>query len=185
MTKGELREIAEKTVADKTILGSEYFSPAEAFAGLAEAIIDRHDSGSLPQEIKTNRPLGPVEMPDSRPGISRVTLKEVYELAGQASRFIHQSGCLPSSLEIRTARIGSGSLFALFSAVYLNMISGSLGSDFEVPSFDPYPRTNEEEIVQAVRDLKSWPVHRPDLDMNRIVELTKLQLWTLKPAHRK
>jgi len=51
--------------------------------------------------------------------------------------------------------------------------------------FDPYPRTNEDEIVRAVRELKSWPVHRPDLDMDKIVELTKLQLWTLKPAQRK
>jgi len=33
--------------------------------------------------------------------------------------------------------------------------------------------------------VKSWPVHRPDLDMEKIVEMTKLQLWTLKPAHRK
>jgi hypothetical protein len=76
-------------------------------------------------------------------------------------------------------------LFALFSAVYLDMISNSPDSDYEVPAFDPYPRTNENEIIQAVRGLKSWPVHRPDLDMERIVELTRLQLWTLKPAHRK
>jgi hypothetical protein len=44
---------------------------------------------------------------------------------------------------------------------------------------------NESEIVRAVRELKSWPVHRPDLDMEKIVEYTRLQLWTLKPAHRK
>jgi peptidoglycan/xylan/chitin deacetylase (PgdA/CDA1 family) len=185
MTKAELREIAENTIQNKTILGGEYFSPAEAFAGLAGAIFEYKNKGLLPQEIKADHPLGPVEMPDFQPEISRVTLQEVYELAGLANEHIRQVGSLPSSLEARSSRIGAGSLFALFSSIYLDMISKSPHSEYKVPIFYPYPRTNEEEIVQAVRDLKSWPVHRPDLDMNRIVELTKLQLWTLKPAHRK
>jgi peptidoglycan/xylan/chitin deacetylase (PgdA/CDA1 family) len=185
MTKEELREIAEKAIKDKAILGSEYFSPAEAFAALARAIVNYQAKGSLLQEMEANRPLGPVEMPGSQPELSRVTLEEVYELAGKANKHIRQAGSLPSSLEVRGSRIGAGSLFALFSAVYLDMISNSPDSDYEVPAFDPYPRTNENEIIQAVRGLKSWPVHRPDLDMERIVELTRLQLWTLKPAHRK
>jgi hypothetical protein len=29
---------------------------------------------------------------------------------------------------------------------------------------------------------KEWPVHREDLEMSHLIELTKLQLWTLKPA---
>jgi len=135
--------------------------------------------------MKANRPLGPVEMPNPQPEISRVTLEEAYELAAKANEHIHQVGSLPSSLEIRNARIGTGSLFALFIAVYVDMISRKPASDYEVPSFDPYPRTNEKEIVQSIRDFKSWPVHRPDLDMEKIVEMTKLQLWTLKPAHRR
>ena len=185
ITKEELREIAEKTIKNKSIFGSEYFSPAEAFAGLAQAIADYQNKGSLPQEMKANRPLGPVEMPNPQPEISQLTLEEVYELAGKANEYIHQSSSLPSFLQIRGSQIGAGSLFALFSAVFLDTASGRPSSDYEVPSFDPYPRTNEKEIVQSIRDFKSWPVHRPDLDMERIVEMTKLQLWTLKPAHRK
>jgi len=185
ITKEELREIAEKAIKNRSIFGSEYFSPAEAFAGYAGAIVDYQSKGSLPQEMKANRPLGPVEMPNPQPEISRVTLEEAVELAAKASEYIRQFGSLPPSLKIRDLRIGAGSLFALFSAVCLDMISRNTVPDYEVPSFDPYPRTNEKEIVQAIRDLKSWPVHRPDLDMEKIVEMTKLQLWTLKPAHRK
>jgi hypothetical protein len=185
VTKEELQEIAENTIKNKTIFGSEYFSPAEAFAGYAEAIVNYQTKGSQLQEMKAIRPLGPVEMPNPQPEIFRVTLEEVYELAGRANNYIHQVGSLPSSLEIRDARIGAGSLFALFSAVYLDMISRNPVSDYDVPSFDPYPRTNENEIVQGIRDLKSWPVHRPDLNMEKIVEMTKMQLWTLKPAHRR
>jgi len=57
--------------------------------------------------------------------------------------------------------------------------------EYDVPAFEPYPRTNETKIVGEVEGYKGWPVHRPDLDMSRIVEFTKLQLWTLKPAHRR
>ena len=185
MTKGELREIAENAVRKRAILGSEYFSPAEAFAGFAAAIIDYQVRGSLLSEIKADHPLGPVKMPDSQPGVSKVTLEEVYELAGQSIEHIGQAGSLPSTLDVRGSRVGAGSLFALFSSVYLDMNSKSPDSEYEVPVFDPYPRTNENEIVEVVRKLKSWPVHRLDLDMEKIVELTKLQLWTLKPAHRR
>src|SRR4030042_6682693 len=69
MTKDELREIAEKTVKDKSILGSDYFSPAEAFAGLTGAIVNYQTKGSLLKETEANRPLGPVEMPDSQPAL--------------------------------------------------------------------------------------------------------------------
>jgi hypothetical protein len=185
VTKDELQEIAENTIKNKTVFGSEYFSPAEAFAGYAEAIVNYQTKGSQLQEMKAIRPLGPAVMPNPQPEILRVTLEEVYELAEKANEYIHQSGSLPSSLHIRDSRIGAGSLFALFSSAYLDMASGRPSSDYEVPSFDPYPRTNEKEIIDCFRDLKSWPVHRPDLNMGKIVELTKLQLWTLKPAHRR
>jgi len=185
ITKEELREIAENTIKNKTIFGGEYFSPAEAFAGYADGIVDYQNKGSLPPKMKSNQPLGPTELPNTQPEISRVTLKEVVELAGKANEYVHQAGSLPSSLQIRGSRIGAGSLFALFSAVYLDMISRKPVSDYDVPSFDPYPQTNEKEIIQAIRDLKTWPVHRPDLDMEKIVEMTRLQLWTLKRAHRR
>jgi hypothetical protein len=62
------------------------------------------------------------------------------------------------------------------------MDSGKPRPEYDIPSFEPYPRTNEAKIIGEVEGYKTWPVHKPDLDMSRIVEFTKLQLWTLKPA---
>jgi peptidoglycan/xylan/chitin deacetylase (PgdA/CDA1 family) len=185
ITQEDLKEIAAKATREKTVWISEYFSPAEAFAALGETIAEYQQKRAVPQSAKTNHPLGPLEMPVSTPEVSRVTLQEVYDLAGWANEYVRQADVLPSSLTLKGSRIGTGSLFVLFSAVYLDMTSKSLKPEYDVPPFDPFPRTNEEAIVQAVRGLKSWPVHRPDLDMGRIVELTRLQLWTLKPAQRK
>lgn len=185
LTGAELREIAADSLKKKTIVTSEYFSPAEAFAGFAKSIGEYQANGLLPQNLKTIRPFGPSEMPVSQPEISHVTLKDVYELARKASDYIRQVGSLPSFLTVGNTRIGTGSLFVLFSAVYLDMNSKNLKSDYEVPSFDPYPKTNENEIIRQIKSYKSWPVHRRDLDMNNSVEMTKMQLWTLKPAHKK
>ena len=185
LTAQELRAIAENTLQKKTIVPSESFSPAEALAGLAKSITDYRNGGSLSEDLKVIRPLGPPEMPVAQPEVSRVALREVYELAEAAAEHIRRTGCLPSSLAVRNRRVGAGSLFALFSAVYLDLCSKKSSRNYEVPSFDAYPKTNENDIIQRVQSLKSWPVHRPDLDMTHLVEMTKMQLWTLKPAHKK
>ncbi|MCJ7682353.1 MAG: hypothetical protein MUP70_16620 [Candidatus Aminicenantes bacterium] len=186
MSEEELRDIAGAVVKQKTILPSEYFSPAEAFAGLAGSILDFRESGSLPQNLQIKiRPFGPLEMPVTRPEISHVSLDEVYELAEASNDCIIRSGSLPSFLKVRDLRIGTGSLYALFCMAYLDMGSKNPAAEYVLSAFDPYPRTNENEIIQRINNYKTWPVHRRDLDMSGIVEKTRLQLWTLKPAHIK
>ena len=54
---------------------------------------------------------------------------------------------------------------------------------YEVITFDSYPKANEEIIIGEVEDYKHWIVHRTDLDMSYLAEMTRMQLWTLKPAH--
>ena len=48
--------------------------------------------------------------------------------------------------------------------------------------FDSYPKANEERIITEVEGYKHWIVHRTDLDMSHLAEMTRMQLWTLKPA---
>jgi hypothetical protein len=113
-----------------------------------------------------------------------VTSEDVYRLAGEAADIINRTGTLPAWLSVGKVRLGTGSLFALFSAVFLDLNAKKPGRVYEAPAFEPYPRTNEAAIIREVEGYKSWPVHRPDLDMSGIVEFTRLELWTLKPATR-
>ena len=183
--RDDLLEMAELTVKRDTILPGEDVSPAEAFFGLVRSILEYQEGGSLPESLSIEtRPFGPLDMPVSRPEITRVSLEEVYGLANAADDVISASGALPAVLDVGGSRIGTGSLYALFCAVYSDMDSGAPAEGYQVPAFDPYPRTNEEEIARRVNGYKDWPVHRRDLDMSTIVEKTRLQLWTLKPAHR-
>jgi hypothetical protein len=79
--------------------------------------------------------------------------------------------------------IGTGSLFHLFSSVYLDILAEKPQEVYDVIPFDPYPRENEEAIISEVEGYKYWIVHKPDLDMTKLVATTRMQLWTLKPAH--
>jgi peptidoglycan/xylan/chitin deacetylase (PgdA/CDA1 family) len=184
LTGDELRDIAGKTLKTKALAPTEGFSPAEALAGLARSLAEYERSGALPQNLVTDHPLGPMEMPKAQPEISRLKLEDVYGLAREADEYIRRNGSLPAWLTVGKARIGTGSLFALFSAVYLDAGSAKLRPEYDVLAFEPYPKTNEADIIKEVEGYKTWPVHRRDLDMSKIVEFTKLQLWTLKEATR-
>jgi hypothetical protein len=179
-----LADMAAAALRTKALAPHGEHSPAETFAALARSLCDIAWRGIPPNIVVMGHPLGPLEMPPEQPEISRVKLEDVYGLAGKAVDAIDHTGALPAWLTVGNARIGTGSLFALFSAVYLDAGLAKLRPEYDVPAFEPYPRTNEAEIIKEVEGYKTWPVHRRDLDMSKIVEFTRLQLWTLKEATR-
>ena len=185
MSKRTLHDIALKTTDANNFVICEDFSPAEIFMGLVKSIGRYRREKFLPGIIKKIALLGPMERPNTKSEISMVTIEQVHQLVRETEAYVATYGRLPTNLSIDNHPIGTGSLFALFCNVYLDMYTGSVSRAYPVPEFDPYPRWNEDEIIQEIEGYKSWPVHRRDLDMSRIVEFTKLQFWTLKPAHSK
>jgi len=184
ITRRDLRDMARRALQERALAPSDDFSPAEAFAGLAGSIAAAGRGDGLPDGLAAVHALGPKERPLVRPETPRVTYAEALALAEAASAHIAATGTLPPSLQTGSARIGTGSLFALFCDVFLDLDGGRPKASYDVPEFEAYPLGNEKKISGEIEGYKTWPVHRPDLDMSRIVELTRLQLWTLKPAHR-
>ncbi len=182
LTSDELAAIAADALRTRTLSPSPDFSPAEAFAGLAESLTLFHDGGVLPRRLKVAHPLGPAERAEESGAEGRLPMKDVIALAIRAGQEIDRTGALPSVLPAGGRRLGPGRLFALFAAAYLDLAAGRPRAEYDPAPFEPYPRTYEKGCLDLIRGYKSWPVHRPDLDMSRILEYTKLQLWTLKPA---
>lgn len=117
------------------------------------------------------------------PGISSVSMEQVFALAKASRDIIRNQGHLPAELEVEEHGVGTGSLLHLFSRVYLDIVGQGLQNSYEVIPFDSYPRENEELIISEVEGYKNWIVHRTDLDMSFLADMTRMQLWTLKPAH--
>ena len=184
ITQAELAAIASRILAEKEIVIDDHYSPAEVFYALVASIVECQDTGILPAEAKRLSPFGPVQMPPVRPEKDTALRSQVFDLAREALAIIKSSGILPHLLLFDDKAIGTGSLLALFSDMFLSLRAESIPAEFEVPAFDAHPVENLDAIVKSVEGCKSWPVHREDLDMSHLVEMTKMQLWTLKPALR-
>jgi len=185
ITAHDLLRLARGVVDRERILIDRDYSPAEQFGALAESLAVYKETGELPRRMDRFSPLGPMRMPPVEPGCARVARDQVLALAQEADIFIHEHRCLPAELELAGCRIGTGSLLSLFSTAYSALSSGRVSEEFQVKAFEAYPHENSENILQSVEGCKGWPVHRRDLDMSRLVEFTKMQLWTLKPARKR
>jgi len=184
ITQMKLAEIATRILAEKKVVIDDFYSPAEVFYALVESIIEFEVSGDLPKNVARQSPFGPVLNPIVQPEVKRISNARAFDLAHYARAFIRIRNTLPHWLKLDDKRIGTGSLLALFSEMFLSLRADSVPEEFIILPFDAYPNDNLEAIVKSVEGCKSWPVHREDLDMTHLVEMTKMQMWTLKPAFR-
>lgn len=182
ITKEELEKIALRIIEEKAIVIDDYYSPAEVFTALSSALSNYDKNGQLPEKVGIERPFGPTEMPSQNPEVEKITKVQALELTRLAHDYVKINNRLPHALSVNDKKIGAGSLKALFSEMYIAINNGKMSDNIQVLSFAAYPAENEENIIQEVQGYKGWPVHREDLDMSHLVEMTKLQLWTLKPA---
>jgi hypothetical protein len=185
MSAAGLRAFAAEALRTGTIPDGGNFSPAEAFAGFTASIAAAAGGASLPRELASLRPLGPPEREAAPPKPVTLSREAAFDLARRAVGEIRRTGALPARLASGGTMIGTGPLFALFAAVYLDLADGKPKAAYGAGPFEAYPRANEKAVVDAILGYKTWPVHKPDLDMSAVVEQTRLQLWTLKPAVRK
>jgi hypothetical protein len=179
---GDLGKITGRILDEKRLVIDDHYSPAEIFGAVAYALTQYDRQGQIPEQIRILRPLGPLEMPVRDPEVGQVPSISVFQLASEGIQYIEETGHLPASLKFEGQHIGTGSLLALFSELYAKIAIGETLDQIDVIPMEPYPSVNEHQIIREVEACQTWPVHREDLDMGHLVELTRLQLWTLKPA---
>jgi hypothetical protein len=180
--RDDLLRIAARIGDEGKVVIDDRYAPAEVFAALAESLVQFGGENVMPGPVSVKRPLGPTEMPPSVPGTDHITSEATIQLARDAKEFMERTGHLPHCLDDEGNKIGTGSLLALFADCYSRIHEGTVPDELNIRTMEPYPSFHEEQIIREVAACKSWPVHREDLDMARIIEMTRLQLWTLKPA---
>lgn len=180
--KKDLVRIAGKIVSDRGVVYDDFYSPSEVYAALSRSLHEYSQNGKIPGKLPRESPLGPMVMPSEMQGAFSVSIDQVYDLAGASREIIRNRGHLPSELIMDTTSIGIGSLLHLFSSAYLDILAKAERETYEVIPFDCYPKEHEEDIIGEVMSYKDWIVHRTDLDMAHLAEMTRMQLWTLKPA---
>jgi len=180
--KKDLVAYTQQLLKEQTIPVNEYFTPAELFTALVVFINQYRQTGQLPDKVKRKSPFGPESMPVETPCIEMLNRDQVVELVQKSLEHISGQNSLPAAVSFDEQKIGTGSILAVMSQFYLDITAKNIKDNYVVPAFDAYPKTNEKEIITKVTGMGNWRVHRPDLDMTNLAELTRLQLWTLKPA---
>jgi hypothetical protein len=183
ISRKDLLKIAEKVGSARQVVYDDVYAPSEVFAALTQSLLEYRQNGKIPVKLNREAPLGPMEMPPETTEISMVSMEQVFELAAASMDIIRNQGHLPSKLMVVEGSIGTGSLLHLFSSTYLDLAGKEPGDSYKVIPFDAYPKELEEIIISEVEGYKDWIVHRTDLDMSNLADLTRMQLWTLKPAH--
>jgi hypothetical protein len=167
-TQAELEEIARRIADARQVLFTDFFTAGEILLMLCQA-------ASAPQ-VRYPRPAvyGPLTMPPA----SSATEFDAQAVKAAASSVLEaaQSGYLPASVTVGGQPVGLGTYFVALAEAILGRakVSG--------PADAPYPPAAEEVARDAARFIRGWVIHPDDMDLNTLLEQTRLQCWTLKPA---
>ena len=188
--RAELVDLAQKAldtgaedVFGYTILCDETLSPAQQVVGFARALM-APDADTLPMD----EPLGPVESPLRGTG-GDLAWSDLREIAVALDHAARSDGRLPGNLTAGRRTIGlGGAYFALAAALGKSGDTnlGFVSPDFpdsppEFPYFAPqYPSYGNRIANAFANDVVGWPIHKPHIDLDEMVRLTRLMAWTLR-----
>ncbi len=176
--QGELEEIARRIVDENQVIYTDHFSAAEILVLLARAVC----RNSTPPELGAGghhaypRPTvyGPLETP---PASTTVSLPR--EALVQAAAVVAETpewGYLPAAIAVAGESVGIGTLYVLLAHALLGRERA------EGPRDAPYPASADAVASEVERAIPDWIIHPPNMDLSNLLEQTRLQCWTLKPA---
>jgi hypothetical protein len=167
-THAELLQIADRIASEHTVLFTDHFTAGEILLMLCRAAL-------APQE-RYSRPTvyGPLTLPPTSP-TGEWDAQQVRD-AARAVIAAAQSGYLPASVPVGGQTLGIGTYFVALAQA----LSGH--ARVSGPADAPYPPVAEEIVREVARSLPYWIIHPDNMDLTLLLEQTRLQCWTLKPA---
>jgi hypothetical protein len=168
-----LKSISFKEVDDVYVSASEIFWLITA--SLAEYRINR----MLPSKVKNVYPLGPYRFFKSEL-LNTVKLEEFLKASYEVKLFIELNNRIPEFIEINGVKISPVDFLASEAELYMKIYSGEEPEDVELIEgrFEP----DRYVSLEGAKDCWRWAIFPKDFEAWRLVEMAKLQTWTIKPA---
>ncbi|HYB04509.1 MAG TPA: hypothetical protein VED17_08605, partial [Nitrososphaerales archaeon] len=188
LSLSEIREIATKIANSNKIsffkLADEYISPSQAFCALVNFLAGYSKSKELPERTAMSEPLGPMAPFKSKAKSSKLPLTRLLAACGQASKFIADKGCMPSSLKIGAiAEFAPSDFLATIAAVVKSLASEKKAVSETVPLRRARMILEEKYVDEkAFKTACAWGILPKGFKAPKILEQAKLQTWTLVPA---
>jgi hypothetical protein len=168
-THAEVMEVARRIADERQVLFTNHFTAGEILLLLCHA-------ATAPRE-RYPRPTvyGPLTTPPVSPNIA-LRAQGVKDTASSMLAEAAHSGYLPASVTVGGQSVGLGTFFVALAEAVLGRetVSG--------PSDAPYPPAAEAVAREVARAIPGWIIHPDNMDLTNLLEQTRLQCWTLKPA---
>lgn len=174
-SRGQLLEICHRIADQQEVIFTDHFTAAEILGMMVELAthpgldsLTRHDL------------MAPPALP-TQSGRPTVTPAEVLAAALTVQAHLRATHVLPEQVDCT-----EGSLY--IADYFVALAQALLARDRQenqalVPqAAQPYPAIADKLAQQAAEVIRSWDIHRPDLDLSWIERDTRLLSWTFKPA---
>ncbi|HUR46724.1 MAG TPA: hypothetical protein VMZ27_12675 [Candidatus Saccharimonadales bacterium] len=183
----ELSEIAKAITAsgnntlDFITRGNKSFSVADQFELLVEALA-QDPTTQKKKTLSCHGLFGPDAACPSASQSREISMPAFRQAVTDARQFVHTQGRVPSRVFIGPDPVAPGDFLAAMAAVYLT--SAETQSSVTLP----VGRTllPARQIAEDTPKLfGGWITHRENFQAPRLLEIARLQAWSLKPALKK
>jgi hypothetical protein len=182
VTRVHLRRYVDRVQDSAAPPLDSHFSPAELLVAIAEGLLHSEAGRGLPEELETRDTLGPLCAPAREEARHlRVDHATAMELARSLVAGARR-GALPARVAVGDREFSPSSALAVLACYWSkrDRDKDAIAVDVAIP--EPCPDMAGDWAARTEK-LREWPVLASDLDFGRIVEHTRLQTWSAKPAH--
>ncbi len=190
LTLAEMDTLAEQLTRalDAVVLGAVSISPAEAFGLFTRILRIHHETGDWPDQVAMRSLVGPVE--DTAAPRERNIVVHPQSLADKLpaiDRDLDDYGHLPATVEVGSAKLGTGVWMSAMLALYRDWRAGHTPTPCSPGTAPDLPVIADDPFFQEGRfqhNMYGVPLYPDDFTGEVICRLSRLQSWSWKPAIR-
>jgi peptidoglycan/xylan/chitin deacetylase (PgdA/CDA1 family) len=158
-----------------------HLSAAEAVDVLVQAIL-AWDAGNTSREFNVRHVDGPMSIPAGMTGDRNVSWSAFRAGCDWVREYIDRTRQLPASVKIDASTVGIGDFYRAACESVLALAVQQVPQWVALRPGLQVPSIAEGIAARTERGYRGWVIHKPDLRVDKLLELTRLQTWTLKRA---
>ncbi|MGC8615307.1 MAG: hypothetical protein ACP5UU_05840 [Thermoprotei archaeon] len=156
-----------------------FLSASEIFWLVVHALASYSENKKLPSRVLNRYPLGPFS-PFQSEGLPEVSIEEFLSSCATTRDFLETEGRIPDSVQVGKWKISPKDFLSTATMVLRQLARGESPQNVKVIEgvFEPAAHISYEGAKAAWE----WVIFPEGFEAWDLVELAKLQAWTLKPA---
>ncbi len=175
IARGLSEEVTFQRVEDVTI------SASEAFGLLVRFLADTVDRSEMPEGVAWSEVMNPTRIPEDESGERSVSWDAFCESIRSVASALESEGRVPNTVKVEGVDVSPADYLAALARVLTGLLDG--GSRPVEVSIRPAERAFEQHVDEdAARRAWGGAMLPYGFRGHKLIELAKMQAWTLKPA---